>query len=803
MLKTYFLSALRHLRKDRISTIINITGFALGLTVCIIIALFVFDEMSYEQCHSDLENKYVVWYEEFTPEGESAPALIVSSAMAHALQENYPEVQEVVCTQCPGTLEISRTDDAAYANKKIAARTVLAEPNFFEIFNFEIIKGSFEPELLTRESVFLTESMASDLFGFDDPMGKPVKIVGEAPGFVAGIIKDLPRQTHMQFDILLPLLRSEENANWWDEWEIWAVNAYLVIENGTDLRELEKKIDTLIRANTELQDAYPHIFPMADMHLKLESMFADRINYNKGDYTSVLVLSGVAILIMLIASINFINLTTALAIKRAREVGLRKTLGATRWQLVLQYIGETVLLSFFATLIAAIAVEILLPYLSPVLGKDISDLTTSRPALFIPILGVVFIVGILSGIYPALVLSGFKITKVMKGEFRTDKSSSLMRKILISGQFIVSTFLIIIVLSINNQIHYMQTMDMGYDKDQVLELRVPYVRGGAANRASFIEALRKADVFESVSSATVLPGRNLMETYAIPEGYPEQESNFSLKTLFVDHEWLNTLDIPIVDGRNFLKGSEADSINSILVTEKTVKRAGWDNPIGKKVGYYDYKMNVINYQVVGVVKDFNFASAREDAQSMMIFYTPNSLRGWVYLKLKGNDAKAAITQIRQTFREFYPDDSPDFAFLDDHFARQYENDRLFNRIITIFSSVAIFIACLGLLGLAAFEVELRRKEFAIRKVLGSSVLSILWKVSSRFLVWVALANVIVWPLAWFAYRKWVEEFVYKAEFTIMPYLTAAGITIILAFITISLTSIKTANTNPSTILNSE
>jgi len=787
----------RHLNRNRAYWIITLLGFSVGLGAALVVALYAYDDMIYDRSIPDSENIYRL-YSRIYWEGEfreyHAPT---SGALAVQMLADFPEVEAMVRMQAWGPRSVQRADLPPNQSRGVSVETVYADSSFLSVFDYKLIAGTKEGSLGTPNSIILTQSTAELLYGKENPVGKPVIAAGLGEAVVGAVIADPPARSHMQFGMVLPVYLNEENAYWFNAWNNLWVLVYAKVVPGADFEAIELRLHELLTERMGWDGLYPTFMPLTDIHLHSANQNYNWINANPSDIGTLRVLGAIALGILLIAAINFINLTTARALKRAREVGMRKTLGATRSDLIRSYLGESVLMTFIAALIAMVIVEVSAPLLANSLGKDISGLLFSSPEVLGIFLGATLLTGLISGIYPAFVLTAFKPVEVLRGDFRASRAGIILRQSLTTLQFAISVILIISVLIMRDQIKYILNLDMGYDREQVMVFEISNL-GTDDQKDEFLRRLNADPTILAAGTSNNTPGPDLpWVNIRIPD-LPEDQDNSGGAIIFeVRGDWLDAVKIPLIEGRALYMDNDVDVDRSIVVNEEAVKSLELENPIGVTV-----MVNGDPRTIVGVVADFNFRSAREGLQPVVI--TNKSLYSTrTYVRLPAGRIPEAVAQTRKIFSEVYGQQLFGYNFLDDMFTKQYNSDERFAANAGAFSILAILIAALGIFGMTTYTTEQRRREISVRKVLGASESGILWLLSQNLLKWVLVANVIAWPVAWYVMKKWLEQFDQHILLLAIPFIVAGLASLIIAFVTVSIKTAQVVRLNPANELRAE
>lgn len=794
MLLNYLKIAWRNIKRQKVYSTINIVGLAIGLTISLVIAFYVMDDITFDQFHDKPETVFRIAGQSNVADSDGRTTAITSGPLPKAAQQEFPEIIGATLITNFGNQPIARGDAEQFDpndENTIRARALLTNPGFFDVFSFKIIHGD-AADLAKPNAVFLTPDVAEAVFGDEDPVGQALQLRPVQDAYVAGIVEKPPGNSHIQFEMILPL-RVEMNALWWDTWENQALTGYVRLHEAADPVEVAEKMDCMAHANGYPANYTVLLQPLLEIHLHSSNYSYDFRNFGKKDVSVIYVMTAIGIMILLIASINFINLSSARAAQRAREVGMRKVVGAERTQLMGQFLGESVFITFIAMVIAIFILQMTLPNLEDFLEKSLKVDFVANPMLLVVLLGVALGVGLASGIYPSFILSAFKPILVLRGEFQTSKSGVLLRRILVIFQFVITVGLIVGVLTVFAQIRHLQSMNLGYNRDQVLVM--PNFIG---DREDILRnKLEELPTVTSMGRTSRLMGEGL-SIQAIPEGY-DRSNSFNWFTFYIDDGFFKTLDIEMADGRLFSPEIATDATEGLIINQAAVDLVGWDNPVGRRIDLIQIEGNAEPRRVIGVVKDFHFTSTRRATGPLLFLYS-RAQSPLLLARLAGGDIVETREQIDNLQRELFPDRPPRSFFLDDIFDNQFNDDREFASHLGFFAGVAIFIACLGLIGLVSFAVEQRRKEIAVRKVLGCSEGKVVFLLALDFLKWIAIGNFIAWPIAYLGMQRWIAGFVYRVPFTVIPILLAGILALVIAMLTISFQSIKAARLNPANAL---
>ena len=797
MLKNYLKIALRNLWKHKGFSAINIVGLSVGLAACIIIFLFVAYEKSFDNFH----RKNIYRLDEVQQwEGMLSAQKVALSMfpMGPTLKAEFPEVLNYT------RVHWQNKEELTYGEKRVYFPQICyVDSTFLQIFDFKLLQGDRATALQKPNSLILTAASARKLFGTADPMGKTVTHYGEdtASFTVTGVLGDIPQNSQLQFDGLYSFntIYKPDWMTWWGgNW----LDTYLELAPKTDTRVLERKFPAYLKKYLARNDGWKGyvLFLQAfrDVHDGSSDIGLDYLNYQKFDKTYTSIFLAIALVVLLIACVNFMNLSTARSAERAREVGIRKTVGAYRLQLGMQFVGESVLLSLVALLVAIFLVELALPYISNLSQRDLSLL--NHPVFAGWMIGGALLVGLLSGLYPAAYLSSFRPVKVLKGSVETGKNKGRLRNILVVGQFTLAIFLIIATVFAVRQLNYMQHLDPGFTRDQIVTIPI----GGidARHYDNFKEDLLQNSLVSGVTAAQDQLGSHLDQSGVEFRGNGPLRELTSTR-LIVDPDYLSLYRIPLVAGNNFSKDTSVLGreyiINQALAREllKDDPKASIASLIGKHFGFDSLG------HIVGIARDFNFNSLHYKIETMFLFSPKGGGFGTISVKINGAKAAEAITFIQATWKKLFPDSPFEYQFLDDHFADLYQADAQVSKIVGILAILAIFISCLGLFGLASYAAEKRTKEVGIRKVLGASVNQLVNLLSRDFLRLVLLANLIAWPLAWYTTHRWLENFAYRVAVSWWVFIIAGLLSVVIALFTVSYQAIRAALANPVKSLRNE
>ncbi|MCF7918724.1 MAG: ABC transporter permease [Candidatus Cloacimonetes bacterium] len=785
MLKQYLYLALRNLIKNKSYSFINILGFALGIYICIVISLYVIDDLTFDHQIEDAENVYRVVSNDNSKDWISA---VTIGPLYGLLEENIPEIEAATRIGRYG-VRLLRADLEMPDSLAIFRLAMLTDPDFFRVFRPHIIQGEKENPLSDPNAVYLTQETAEAIFGDEDPLGKALDVSFLQNGFVAGIVENPPLNTHLRYGVIM-LMNVSLNPMWWDSWENLTLTGYIRVNDNINPQEVEDKIVAVARANGMTPMFTPVMQPFLDMHLKSSELRYDAFNMNKSDSSIVYSLIMIAILVLIIAIINFINLSTARSTKRGKEVGVRKVVGASQKQLSLQFLSESVLYTILAMIIALAAIEISLPGLQPFLDKPVTFDVLQNAGILPGLLLAAILIGVIAGLYPSLVLSSFQPINTLKGTFKSGRKGVVLRRILVIGQFSISIALILAVLIVISQIKYLQKVNFGYKKDGVMIVCTDAENLNVSSDV-FKERILEIAPVKNATRIRQLPGRTL-PTAEVFFDHRSDEYGIMTDEIFVDENFLSCLDIELIAGRNFIKGSKADSSSCVLMNETAFRMSGWNTHEGKKIIWVPEDGTDVELSIIGIIKDIHFGDARTVIEPMIIHYNPRN----EFLLVRTDDPESADAQMEAIYNEIFPEGTYGSRTFDDIFMMQFRQEDNFAEKLAVFAGIAVIIACLGLFGLAAFITEQRTKEIGIRKVLGSTVRQVILLLTRDFTRWVLISNLIAWPLTWYALSLWLNNFAYKMKLNPLLFIISGSAALLIALLTISFHTLKTANSNP-------
>lgn len=809
MIKNYFKLAFRNLAKHKFISFINLFGLTVGLTCCLLITFYILDELSYDKFNKNADNIYRVTRTFYNADGAKSLNLsTVAPPFGYYLPGDFPEIKKMT-----RLLENGQTP-MRYGEKKFNEKNVFfADENLFDVFSVKVIKGNPQKSLSEPFSVMLTEEEAKKYFGNEDPMDKTIRFNSQFDFKVTGIYKAFPSNAHLHPGVLLSFNSLRDTAVYGDEnlrtnWGNNSFFTYLLLPDHYDPKKMVAQFPAFIDRHMDPKDyngKKPSLFTkldlqkLTDIHLRSHTDYEAEPN---GDIKRVYIFSAIALFILLIACINYMNLSTARSALRAKEIGIRKVIGARKKELILQFLGESVLMCWIAIILACLFSYFTLPLLNTIAGKEINFSLLAQSKIIIPLLITPFLLGIIAGLYPALYLSSFQPVKTLKGLFKTKGGNVSFRQVLVVTQFSIGIILIITTMIVFQQLHYMQKKSLGFDKDRIVTMG--YTNEVSKQYDAFRTELLQDASFKSISRSSRIPTGRLLDNMgaSIYKGDSLTPLSTDIKYVSADYDFTSTFGIPLVAGRFFSRDFGTDT-SSFVINESAVKALGWKNAedaIGKQFVYGGTKGNVI-----GVLNDFHFESMHQAIGPMIFLMLPprqvyyNNLS----VKIASKNIAASMASLGNLWKKYFPETPFDFTFLDENFDKLYDAEQRQATLFTSFACIAIIIACLGLFGLSAFAISQRIREIGVRKVLGANTGSLVGLLSKDFLKLVVLAALLAFPIAWYAMNNWLKDFAYRISINWWVFLLAGVLAAIVAFVTVSFQAIKAAVANPVKSLRTE
>jgi putative ABC transport system permease protein len=789
MFGNYFKTAVRNLIKRKSFSLINITGLAIGMAVSFLILLLVLNEVTYDHFHENSKDIYRIALK-LDAQDRHMEIPCVPAPFGPALVEQFPEVASVARLRGEGRKIVS------FENKLFEeSRIYYADPGLFDVFAISLVNGNPETMLEAPFSLVLTEEMAEKYFGSEDPIGKMLKLDNKHKYTITGVVKKMPDNSHFKYNMLASLSTLNQLRGDLNLWMGFNYYTYIHLTGKPNADEITKKYYELLMANIPDQvkqlgmKISLFLQPLRNIHL--HSHLLGEME-PPGNPAYVRILTSIALFILLIACINFMNLSTAQSAQRAKEVGMRKVLGAPRGKLIAQFLGESMLLSFISLIIAVILIQIMLPVFNQLVSKDLAFNPIQNGIIILGLVGITFLVGLIAGVYPAFFLSSFAPIEILKSRFKAGKGHRFFRHGLVSLQYVISITLIFSTLVIFYQLHHVKNHHLGFNKEQIAVISL---RGQAHQKYDVLknEILRVPGVVRATCSSHV-PGIGRNETMFSFEGVTQEKQ--VMPFMEVDDDFLETFSMELAAGRNLSHDRPADK-KAIILNETLVKQLSWDNPLGKTVTMTEVigrKFVDVPYTVIGVVRDFHFESLHQKIGSHLMKLSGEVNR--ISVKLSPENLSETLRAIEKKWKQIEPTYPFHYVFLDESFDSLYRTERRMGLIFISFTLIAIFVASLGLFGLASFTAEQRTREIGIRKVLGASVSNVVLLLSREFTRWVILANVIAWPIAYFAMNRWLQNFAYRIELEIWIFILSGGIALTIALLTVSTKAVRAAVANP-------
>lgn len=795
MLKNYVKIAFRNLRKHKGYSFINIAGLAIGMACFILMVLYVINEFSYDKFHENYDRicRVIRKYEASSNRPESLIGR-TPAPLAPTIVKEFPEVVNGTRVgEVNGTLRLN--------NKSFIEKGIFTDESFFEIFNFDLITGQKKTVLAAPFSMVITETLAKKYFKTENPIGKILNFskqlnvqrsnsISESYDVkITGVIRDVPQNSHIQFDYILSFITLASTPGSMTRLEEWGRSSfynYIELVPGVFYAELHERLAEYSPRFRGTDPGKYILQPLSDIHWEtklLDEMPGNIINDKKYLY----LFSTIAFIILIVACINYMNLATARFSRRTKEIGLRKVVGARKAQLIKQFIGESIFLSVISSFLAVLLVSLVLPYFNAFIAGSIQLNWFENPISVAFLLGMVLLVGIVAGSYPALFLAAFQPVTILKGNVEKTTHGSGLRNALVVLQFSISICLITGTLVVSDQLDFVRTKDVGYDREHVvvIPLRDDQAR---QNTNVIIQELVKNPTIEMVSGSDYIPLEKNNVHYVKYINDAGEQKGIDVFTSSIGYDFFEVYKLHLVKGRNFSRNFETDERSAVILNETAVQLAGWSEPVGKVI-------DDLGNRVIGVVKDFHQSSLHEKIDPMAFFLSPADYT-FLSARIVPGDIPSTIQILKKTIEKYSPNIVFEYYFQDEYFNNKYKADERFGRAFGYGSALAIFIACLGVFGLASFATERRKKEIAIRKVLGASVSNIVRNLSKEFLISIIVANIFAWPVAYFVMNKWLQNFAYRISIDVWPFVLSAILALIVAFITVGFLSIKAASANP-------
>jgi putative ABC transport system permease protein len=796
MLKNLITIALRNIRKDKTYSTINILGLTIGITCSVFLLMYIIDELSFDRYHRDADNIYRVVSNIKEPDNAFTWA-VAQIPLGDELRDNYPEVKNVVRFFDLGRTLYKKDDKEFYEE-----RFFLGDSTTFDMFDYRFLHGDKSTALDKPNSIVLTRSHAIKYFGKEEALAQTFQNQQGDTYNVTGIIEDVPLNSHFIFDALIS---RNSMPGYQGSWGNFGVFTYLQLPSGYDLVKMDSSLAKVIKENVN------PIFAQYGITIRYELQRITDIHlYSKiqdeaedgGDISYIYIFSAVAAFMLIIACINYMNLATARSANRSKEVGIRKVMGSQRGQLMAQFITESVVIAMMALVVSLVLIYSFLPLFNQLSNKQLPFTYVTQPKVMLTLVGMVLLVGLLGGSYPAFYLSGFSPVSVLKGKVAAKGGSVYFRKFLVVVQFSISIFMLISTLVVFDQLQFMRQKDLGFSKERILKIGLSG-RELVRNSQVIAERMRQTNGVTLSATANATPGQGIGKLLLQVEDNDGKLSERGVDLYNADFDFVKTMGMTIVEGRDFSKEINSDTTFAVLVNEAMVKRMSWSNPLGKKFIFGGGQPDAVEKRVVGVVKDYHQNSLYDAIEPLMIVL--NLKNSFLLVKTSQGDVRESLASIEKTWKEVNPGFPFEYTFLDQDFNSQYKSDEKRSQIFTAFSILTIAIACLGLLGLAAFTTQQRYKEIGVRKVIGASINSLVALVSKEFFILVGIGMLLAFPAAWYFTNRWLQNFAYRidlnGEWT--TFLFSALLAFIITFITVGYHVIRAASANPVNALRDE
>ena len=795
MLKKYFRFAFRSILKEKFHSLLNILGLSVGIASVIIIMLYLEREMGFDNHHEKGDRIYRL-SNQFVTSGKPVKFAFASPSLGPKLIAEYPEIENYVRIFNLDRPFIINKDEIEFIEEKI----VFADSSFFDVFDYKLLQGNKKTCLTKPESIVLTKKLANKIFGKDDPVGKTIATASGLKVTVTGVMEDLPENVHMPINAIISYTSIDTDPDFTSlDWSLFEIQdyTYILVNKGFTLESFNKKWPAFYEKYCkEDGERYGQVFELIfrnikDVHYNKDNL---RFDFPVGNKSYIYAFISIGIFILILACINYINLATSVATKRSKEIGVKKVLGSGKRQLIFQFMGESILSSFIATLIAVGLTEALFAFtpFNQLINIELKLDILHNIRILLKLTGLFLLIGLFSGLYPAFFLSSFRPSQILSGVIQTKKHKLFMRKFLVTFQFIISISVIIITLFMSKQINYVQNFDLGFKKDNILSMQIQNDSLIKSKVPALTDELLSNTSIKKVTKGRSLPGKTGTGLYRFEGDEGMEEHNYYV--LNINHDYLETLQIPIIKGRDFSEDFSTDNEKSVIVNEALVNAMGWDNPIGKKVtGGRSF-----DAVVIGVVKDFHYFSLHNQIEPLLIRLQTSYERGGftMIIEIDNKNISNTLELIEQKWQTFYPDTPFQYSFLDDDFNAQYLADINQNKLVKIFAMICIIISCLGLFGLSSYTSQKKTKEIGIRKAHGASIGRIIFIILKEYIFLILIAFVIALPISILYINNWLDNYAIQSPLGINLFIFSFIGTVLITILTSCYHSIKVALTNP-------
>ncbi len=778
MFKNYVKIAFRNLQRHKMYSSLNIIGLAVGITSSLLITLWVLDELSYDKFHTHADRLYRVEFDQ-DYSGQLYHVNVSPHPLAPALVEEIPEVENATRVNPMGELLMKHAEKTFFEDSVLAV-----DPSFLEMFSYPLLQGDVRTALADPYSIILTEDRAKTYFGHGEAIGKTLNIDNRLDFTVTGIMKDIPRTGCLQFDAVVPYELLRTLGRDLEQWDNNTTLTFALLRKNTQPDSVAQKIHALTIKHDSGEDQTYSLRPLTQIHLYSYFGFGDK----RGNAQYVALFSAIAVFVLLIACINFMNLSTARSAKRAREVGMRKVVGAVKRQIITQFYGESCIFTFLSLILALLCVNLALPAFNALTGKDISFATLVGGYAPLAVLGILLAAGFIAGSYPALFLSSFHPVRVLKGTISSGSSGAIFRKILVVVQFSLSISLIIGTGIVYSQLNYMKDKTIGFEADHLLAIQM---RGSVKDSCGALKKeLLKHPGVVAVSASNNKPSGIYSNAGGADWEGKDPERDVSVHFTSVDYDYFEAADMEMVGGRSYSLDFPSDSESAYVVNEELQRLMGFDSAVGKQFTFGERTGTII-----GVVKDFHFLSLRKKIEPLVLLLRPQYSRH-LLIRILPENVAATLDDIERTWSHVVPGFPFDFEFINEDFELMYRTEQRMGNVLKYFSFLAVFVACLGLFGLASFAAEQRTREIGIRKVLGASIPRIAFLLCREFTLLVLLANLVAWPVIYLAMHNWLAGFAYRTAIGWEIFFFAGVLALVIALFTVSYQAFKAALSNP-------